>query len=240
VRWAPATVGASWESGSLVNPEGYAGSTTIGFGPLMTGTYLAKAQDSSGNYSVTAASFVVTEALITGLSTIATVTESPTFTGAKVNTFVDAGALMLAGSTNWDSMPGNIDDWGYIDYAGGVAPTGIYTFAGKLDLGSVTPARLFSNIASLAFDTGDNWDDRTDNIDDWGPVDGAVIDDAEATLMVRATDDDPNASPSWGPWHALGLVGDYNKRGFDFRLDFTSGQVTHNRRVTTLAVTAKH
>jgi len=59
-------------------------------------------------------------------------------------------------------------------------------------------------------------------------------------LMVRATNDDPNGTPTWGPWHALGQVGDYNARGFDFRLDFATGNATHNRRVKTLSVAAKH
>jgi hypothetical protein len=39
-----AHVGATWDHGSLVNPDGYPGDTSIGFGPLMTGTYLAKAR----------------------------------------------------------------------------------------------------------------------------------------------------------------------------------------------------
>lgn len=240
VRWSPLTSGAAWENGSLVNPDGYPGDTTIGFGPLMTGTYMLKFRDSTGNYSSAAASFVVTEALLTGLSTLATLTESTAFTGTKTNVALIDGGLQLIGSTNWDDLPGNMDDWGYVDYVGGIASTGSYAFAAKMDLGSAKNVRLFGNITSLGFDTGDTWDDRTDNIDLWGLVDGDAIEDAEATLMVRITLDDPaSGGATWGEWHALGLVGDYYCRGVQARLDFTSGTVTHNRKVTALTLTAK-
>jgi hypothetical protein len=202
---------------------------------------MAKACDSSGNYSVNEATFVVTEALLTGLTTIATVTESPSFTGTKSNTVFIDGVLKLDSASTIDSMLTLMDSWGSFDAIGGVAGTGSYSFAGKLDLGSKTPARLFSSIDSLAFDADDLIDSRTNNIDDWGAFDGADIEDAEVQLMVRTTDDDPNGgSPTWSAWQALGHVADYNFRGFDFRLDFATGSATHNRQVSALSVTAKH
>jgi hypothetical protein len=76
-----------WADGILVNPDGFPGDTSIGFGPLQTGTYMAKAWNGK-TYSANAASFVVTEALVTGgLSTLATKTESSAFSGTK--TYVD-------------------------------------------------------------------------------------------------------------------------------------------------------
>ena len=240
VRWTPKVSGASWDYGSLVNPDGYPGDTSIGSGPMMTGTYMLKFRDSSGTYSVTEASFVATEALITGMSTIATVTESTAFAGTKSNVAAVDGGIQLDGTTLIDSVVTLMDSWGSIDSLGGVQATGSYAFASKLDLTTVQAARLFANIDSLAFDSDDLIDSRTNNIDDWGLMDGAVIEDVEVQMMVRTTTDDPNGSPTWGPWHALGLVGDYNMRGFDFRLDFASGNATHNRSVTTLSVTAKH
>jgi hypothetical protein len=240
VRYSPKTVGATWNDGTLVNPDGYPGDTSIGFGPLTTGTYMAKAMDSTGNFSVNAASFIVTEAVLTALTTIATVTESPSFSGAKTNVSVDSGALSLTGTTLIDSIAALMDSWGFVDGFGGISATGSYAFASKLDLGSVTPARLVASIDSTGFDTDDLIDSRTDPIDEWSMVDGGVIEDAEVQLVVRATNDDPNGAPTWGPWHALGQVGDYNNRGFDFRLDFATASATHNRRVSSLSVAAKH
>ena len=240
VRWSPKTSGASWNDGTLVNPDGYPGDTSIGFGPLTTGTYMAKAMDSSGNVSVNPASFVITEAILTALTTIATVTESPAFTGAKTNVANTGTAIQLDGTTLIDSMAALIDSWGSIDSLGGVEATGSYAFASKLDLGSVQPARLVATIDSTAFDVDDLIDSRLNNIDDWTSIDGVVVEDAEVQLMVRSTNDDPNGTPTWGPWHALGQVGDYNNRGFDFRLDFATANSTHNRAVSTLSVAAKH
>lgn len=236
VRWSPKTTGASWDYGSLVNPDGYPGDTAIGFGPLMTGTYMAKFCDSSGNYSTTEATFVATEALLTGLTTIASVTESPAFAGTKSNVAAVDGGIQLDGTTLIDSMATLMDSWGSIDSLGGVQATGSYTFASTLDLGSKTPARLFTTLDSIAFDTDDLIDSRTNNIDDWGLIDGAVVEDCEAQLMVRTSDD----TLSWSAWQALGLVGDFNFRYFQFRLDFATGNATHNRSVTALAVAAKH
>ena len=240
VRWSPKTAGASWNDGTLVNPDGYPGDTSIGFGPLTTGTYMAKAMDSSGNFSVNAAIFVITEAVLTALTTIATVTESPAFTGTKTNVANTGTAIQLDGTTLIDSMAALIDSWGAIDSLGGVQATGSYAFASKLDLGSVQAARLVSTIDSTAFDVDDLIDSRLNNIDDWTSMDGATVEDAEVQLMVRSTNDDPNGAPTWGPWHALGQVGDYNNRGFDFRLDFATANSTHNRAVSTLSVAAKH
>lgn len=240
IRWSPKIAGASWDFGSLVNPDGYPGDgAQPAIGPLMTGTYMAKAWNGR-NFSVTEATFVVTEALITGLTTMATVTESPTYAGAKSNVAAVGGGIQLDGTTLIDAMLTNIDTWASIDSLGGVLGSGSYNFGTKLDLGSKTPSRLFSTIDSVAFSTDDLIDSRTDPIDTWGLVDGVVIEDAEIQLWVRHTDDDPNGAPSWSAWEPLGLVADYNFRGFDFRLDFATGQATHNRTVTTLSVAAKH
>jgi hypothetical protein len=53
------------------------------------------------------------------------------------------------------------------------------------------------------------------------------------------TDDDPAGTPSWGPWHPLGLVADYACRAFEFRADFATATSTHNRKITELTITAK-
>jgi hypothetical protein len=141
--------------------------------------------------------------------------------------------------TLWDDMPGLMDDWGLIDYLGGIVPAGSALFDSKLDLGSSRSARLITTLKSEAYSIDDLWDSRGGLMDDWGTIDSDTIEDANVELMVSTTADDPNGSPTWGPWHRLGLVADYNTRGFRFRADFTSGDSTHNRRISELTVTAK-
>jgi hypothetical protein len=238
LRWSPLSVGATWNDGMLLSIEHYPGDSVSFFAPLLGGTYLAKAQDSSVNMSFNAVSFTLTEAHLTGFTTLGTATEHPGFTGAKINVAAVDGGIQLVGATLWDAMPA-IDTLGMIDSLGGIVPAGTYTFANRIDLGSVLTVRLFPNLKSLAFDTADLWDSRTSLIDSWGLVDGNVIEDAEVAIEVRTTNDNPAGSPTWGPWHALPGQADYTARAFEFREQFTSGNVTHNRKVTELAVAAK-
>lgn len=238
LRWSPLTSGATWNDGSLLSPDGWPGDSVSVFAPLLPGTYMAKFRDSTGNYSTNAASFVVTEAHMTGFTTLGTATEHPAFTGVKVNVAAVDGGIQLVGATLWDDLPA-IDSVDTIDAAGGIVPSGSYTFANRIDLGSVVTVRLFPNIKGFGLDTEDLWDSRTDPIDSWGLVDGGVIEDAEAALEVRLTDDDPAGAPAWGPWHALPGQADYAARAFEFRVQFSSGNVVHNRKVTEIAVAAK-
>jgi hypothetical protein len=239
IRWSPLTSGAVWNDGSLIKMEGYPGDSIVCEGPLYAGTYMAKFEDSTGHFSRTEASFVVTETLLTGWTTLDTVTYDATFTGTKVNTVVVDGALQLAASTLWDSMPGTMDTWGLVDYLGGIETSGSCTYTTKQDLGSVQTVRLFPTFKTLGFDTGDTWDSRTDLMDDWGLVDGGSVEDAEILPQVRITQDDPNgASPTWGPWHNL-EVADYTARGFEYRTVHTSGNVAHNRKLLQFRVAAK-
>lgn len=238
VRWSPLSSGATWNDGMLLSNEHFPGDSVSFFVPLLGGTYLAKAQDSSGNVSANAVSFTLTEAHLTGFTTLGTATEQPTFAGAKSNVAAVDGGIQLVGATLWDDLPA-IDTVDMIDSAGGIVPSGSYTFANRIDLGSVLTVRLFPNVKSLAFDTADLWDSRTDPIDDWGPVDGGVIEDAEVALEVRMTNDNPAGAPTWGPWHRLPGQADYTARAFEFRTQHTSGSATHNRTVTELSVAAK-
>jgi hypothetical protein len=238
IRWSPVTVGATWNDGSLIKEDGYPGNSIVCEGPLYAGTYMAKFQDSTGNFSSSEVSFVVTEALLTGFTTLDTVTFHPAFDGVKVSVAAVDGFLQLTGTTLWDSMVGNLDDQDQIDSLGGIATSGSCTFDEVLDLGSVQTVRLFPSFRTLGFDTTDLWDARTDLMDSWGLIDGSVIEDAEITPQVRTTDDDPAGAPAWGPWHDL-EVADYTARAFEFRTLHTSGNVTHNRRLEQFTVAAK-
>lgn len=244
VRWAPATSGAAWEDGSLVNMDGYAADAALAFGPLLTGTYFAKFRDSSGNLSATAAEFVVTEALIGGLTTIDTMDDSGWFAGVKqyMQTTGSPGSLTLehdGGATNWATLLAFADNWMNQGAQGDWVMGGSYKASTELDIGSAQSARIVSSIESTSYLIGDMIDDRTEPIDSWDSIDGAVVEDAEVLLMVRVTTDDPTGAPTWGPWHPLGHVGDYYFWGAQVRLDFASRSVLHNRGTTGLVALAR-
>ena len=236
VRWSPLTTGAVWNDSIIF--EEFNGDAVSGIVPLKTGTYMAKAKDSTGHYSATAASFVATEGLVTGFTTVGTLTEHTAFTGTKTNTAVVSSGLQLDSASTIDSMVTSIDSWPFIDSIGGVSGTGSYAFSTYLDLTTVATRRFEASIAATQFDTGDLIDSRTDLIDDWVDIDGSTIEDCDATLYIRTTDDNPAGTPTYGAWTPF-FVGDFTCRATQFKLDLVSGNATHNIRITSLAVSAK-
>ena len=238
LRWSPNTVGVAWNDGILLSNEFFPGDGSSFYAPLLQGTYLAKFMDSTGNVSASSVSFLVTEAAMTGFTTLAALTEHPSFTGAKVNTAFVGSGIQLVGAMLWDSM-GAIDSQDSIDSLGGIVTTGSYDFASRIDLGSVITVKMTPRIDSYGFDVGDLWDSRLSLMDTWGLVDGSVIEDAEVKMEIRTTNDNPAGSPTWGSWHALPGQADYNARAFEARVQFTSADVTHNRNVLQLSLSAR-
>lgn len=236
IRWSALSTGATWESGVVLDT--FDGGAVSGPVPLMTGTYLAKAVDSTGHHSPTAVSFVITEGMVTGLTTVATTTQHSSFGGVKSGTAAVDGVLMLDGATPWDSVAGNVDAWGSVDSLGGIAPSGIYDFDSALDMGTVATRRLEVDIAVQAFVSGDLWDSRGGDMDDWGLVDGGSLNDCDATLYASITNDDPAGAPVWGGWAPF-FVGDFTCRALRFRVELVSGDPTHNISISTLAVDAR-
>lgn len=236
VRHSPLTTGAAWENGVIV--EEFNGDAVTGNLPLMTGTYMAKALDSTGNYSTTAASFVATEGTVSGWTTVATSTQHPAFSGTKSNTVAVSSALQLDSVTAIDSMATSIDAWTYLDALGGISGTGSYAFSAAVDLTTVATRRFEADIAATSFDAADLIDSKTDPIDEWGPLDGVTINDCDATLYAAITNDDPAGSPTWSAWMPF-FVADFTCRAAKFKLDLASGAATHNISISTLAIDIK-
>lgn len=236
IRHSPQTTGATWSDGIVLNEFG--GDTVTATLPLMAGTYMAKAKDSTEHYSANMVSFVATAGLVTGFTTVATSTQHPTFTGAKTSTAVVSGGLQLDGLALWDSYPGLIDTWPMLDSLGGISAAGSYAFDTYTDLTTVATRRLEASIKVRSFDTADLIDNRTALIDEWDDFDGLVVNDCDATLYYASTDTNPAAAPVWGPWTPF-FVADVTCRALKFRLDLVSANPTHNITCTTLAVAIK-
>lgn len=236
VRHSPLTSGAAWENGVIV--EEFDGNAVSGMVPLMTGTYLAKAVDSTGNFSAAAASFVATEGMVTGWTTVGSSIQHPAFTGAKSNIVLVGSAIRLSSSTLIDDEATPIDSWPFIDTLGGIAATGSYSFNAALDLATVKTRRFEADIAATSFEGGNLIDGIMIAIDDWGMMDGDAVNDCDVTLYASLTDDDPAGSPAWGPWQPF-FVADFTGRAARFKLDFASGNPEHNIEVSTLRVDAK-
>lgn len=215
IRHTPKTSGAVWEDGVIL--ETFPGKSVQGLVSLITGTYMAKAKDSTNNYSSTIASFVATEGMTTGFTTVATSTQAPGFTGAKTNVSLVGAVLRLTDPS--------------------VSLTGEYEFTAPLDMGTVEPRRFEADLKVLNYVATDLIDSRGD-VDSWAAVDGGTVEGCDVTLYIATTDDDPAGAPVYGPWTPF-MVADFNCRGAKFKIVLTSDDATNNIDVSELTVHVK-
>lgn len=234
IRWCYLTTGATWEQ-AVVLPEGLlSGDASSANVSLATGTYYIKFKDSTGHYSVTAASFAATEALVTGWTTIATSTQHPTFSGTKVNTVVVSPILKLDSLTLIDSITDLVDSWGYIDTIGGIVGAGTYNFDAPLDLGSVASRRFHARIASYSYIADDLMDSRLTLMDTWSSWDGATINGITALVYSSVSND----NVTYSNWVSF-MVADFNCRYAKFKLEITTADPSANIDISELSVAVK-
>lgn len=239
VRHSEATSGATWEASfSIGNERGYPGDAVYVLVPLKAGTYLLKAEDTSGQQSETAASVVSDGATALSWSALGSVTEDATFPGTHSNTVAADGVLKLVGTGLVDDIP-DFDGISNLDSYGGISAAGTYTFSAGLDLGAKTRAQLYSTLVGVTENVNDLIDGRAGDIDDWLDFDGTAGGGAcDAWLETRATDDNPAGSPTWSAWNRLD-VSEYNARAFQFRLRIISSDPAYNLLVSQLRAHAQ-
>jgi hypothetical protein len=233
-RHSNLTTGASWESSTDIGAA-VSGLNTNAVLPLLTGTYLAKFIDSTGNESVNTSSFVSTTIPnIINMNAVATSTQNPSFTGTKTNMVAVDNVLKFEADTLLDSVTELMDDWGLLDAIGGVDTSGSYEFDTYLDLGAVYTSRATASIAFTAFVIGDFIDNRTALMDTWTDFDNAPS-DVTLNLYVATTNDDPSGTPTWSSW-AKFTVADYSARAYKFKVEASSTNADHQINITELSV----
>jgi len=226
IRHSSLTDGSGTWNNSVDLIDAIAGASTEVIIPKLTGETLVKFADDSGNFSTNATSIVIqtpaqkAETLLVKNQREDQISPTP-FTGSKTNTEYDAGldALQLTSS------------------GGNINATGSYTFADTLDLGGVFALdvqRYFVTRGVRPSDLIDVWPD-IDARSDW---DGTVIDDVNASLSIRATNDNPSSSPTWGSWVSL-KNGTFSGRGFQVKTDLTSADTTENILIDQLGYEAR-
>lgn len=200
-----------WEiAQTIVN--NISGSTTTAALPISPGYYLIKHFDSSGNACANAAQLLNTF-VGPDFNAITTITEDPTFAGAKTNGTVVNGNLVKNSG----------------------ASTMTYLFNNSIDLGSVENIRLVPRLA--AFIT-----DGVTVVADYDPVSnvsrfaGPIV-DASITFEVRYSNDDPSGSPTWSDWETF-TIGSYRHRAFEFRLTAVVASQLYTVEVSELSLTA--
>ena len=214
-------VGATFQAGQDI-VEAVSGTSTDKTCPALPGTYLVKFQDDGGRFSNGTASVVLTLPEIFDSIIVKTDredTDGTPFNGTKANVVFDAtlGGLKL---TNPSSNA-----------------TGTYDFADTLDLGAIFSLTVTRFFRGTGFYSSNLIDDRTELIDTWVDFDGALANQANATLAVRTTTDNPSSSPTYTNFNTF-ANGTYRGRGFQFRASLSTEDVAQNMNLQQLGYTA--
>lgn len=237
IRFTPDIVTPLWKNSVDIVPA-QPGNATRVQAPLLSGTYMAKFIDSSGVACNDAAVITTTVPEALALNVVETFSEDPDFAGTLTDMeyYGFFGGILLSANTLWDDIV-DVDDVPSIDFAGGVASSGTYDFANVVDLTDVYTSRITANIECGAVDVTDTIDQRTENVDDWVDLDGEFIDDVNAELFLRTTDDDPaDLGATWSDWKRF-FVGEYSARGIQFQMRATSNYSAHNIVISRISVT---
>jgi len=222
VRHTNQTGGSATFQSSQDIIEAASGSATEVICPALPGSYLLKFQDDGGRFSENAASVTISGVNIVDSITVKTDredTDGTPYNGAKSNVTFDStlGGLKLTDPSSNAS--------------------GTYDFVDTLDLGGTFSLTLKRHFQGEGFYVGDEFDNRTDNIDTWTDFDGTVANDANAKIAVRTTTDNPSSSPTYTSFNDF-ANGVFNGRGFQFRITLETADVAQNMNLQQAGYTA--
>ena len=162
--------------------------------PLLNGEYMVKFKDTDGNKSVNEASAIINlpDAIPRREITVRREdTDSPPFQGQKdhVEYSSEYDALILSGTEYWDSQVGNIDSWPTIDFVGDRIRSGYYYFNNIVDLGGIYTLVIGRRVRTRGLLFDDTIDDKTDKINKWSDIDGALADETSARMFFRKSNE---------------------------------------------------
>jgi hypothetical protein len=101
----------------------------------------------------------------------------------------------LATDGNWDALAS-------VDGTGGVAPSGSYEFGSSWDMGAVFDVNMQRRLAAFPYLPNGLWDSRLGLVDDWPAIDEDNLDQTDARVYVRSTNDNPSGAPTWSDWRS--------------------------------------
>ena len=223
IKYSPSTSGADYDSSVLV-AEVPASSNNVVLSDAGTGTYFIKAVDdtfSGSNVSPNPAQFITTSVGLEQLNLVATLAESPSFSGTLTDVEKDSDGFLM------------------LEFTGGeFVSSGEYYFSNDLDLGATFTSRLNFALVSDRFDVTSAFDSATGLFDSRpGLFDGGNqnFDDTSVSLQMRHTTDNPASSPTWTSWLPF-TIADVTARAFEFRILLGSTNVNASPVVKTLSV----
>jgi len=210
IRYSTLTSGAEWNNSVSLIEKVSRPATSISVPAFATGTYLIKAVDKLGNFSINATNIVTNISSIGNFNSVATQTEDPTFSGSKTNLTLSNNQLRL---TDLD-----------LD--------GIYEFSAPVDIGAIHTARVTATITQFAEDPTDLFDSKTGLFDSaTGSFDGDYASNSNAHLEISLSND----GVAYTDFKNF-VIGDYTARYFKFRAYFISRDQLTTPVITGLSI----
>ena len=191
IRYSTLTTGAEWQNSvSLIEKVSRpATSVTV---PARVGSYLIKAVDKLGNFSLQATVIATNVTAIGNFNNVASATESPNFTGTKTNLTLASDLLRLTD----------------------LAQTGTYDFASVIDIGAIHTSRVTASLTQFSEDPTDLFDSKAGLFDAAsGSFDGDAPANENAHLEIALSDDNSTFTA-----FRNFVIGDYTARYYKFRL----------------------
>ena len=210
IRFSTLTTGAEWNNSVSLVEKVSRPATSISVGARV-GSYLIKAIDKLGNFSINAAVVATTVDAVGNFNSVATQTESPTFAGTKTNITLASDQIRLTDLTQ----------------------DGTYDFASVIDIGARHTSRVTASITQFSEDTTDLFDARSGNFDDaTGSFDGDAPAFESSFLQIAVSDD----NVTYTAFQNF-VIGDYTARYYKFRLIMKSKNDIVTPVVSALSVT---
>jgi predicted phage tail protein len=235
IRHSPKLSGATWSNSTEIGS--YPGSATNAIAPLLRGTYLLKFVDSGGRESLSSTAITTAGLAEVAQNVVASLTESPTFSGQKSKCFVENGFLKISRLSDFISAEGlftpapglfanlNTDKFG-------VAADSTYEFSSVFDAGKIITARIWGDLELFTQTLGEEFTDRQGLFAEQLGLFAGGGDTAEgsATIQVATSSDG-----SYSNWQNL-IVGEYTFRFLKFRLLLKSYSPSANIAINKLRV----
>jgi hypothetical protein len=242
VNFSTLTSGAEWSNSvPLVTKISRPGtSITV---PARVGSYLIKAVDKLGGYSIDATVIATDIAAIGNFNAITTNTQNPAFSGTKTNVVrnTDDGTnfyLTLNSTELFDSASGNFDSVTSHNFDGGtqdnnVVASGTYLFSDiPIDIGAAFTARITANITQTSTDRDRLFDNVSGLFDDQlSNFDGDAPSDCRSIIQISTSND----NSTYTAFRNFS-VGDYTARYYKFQLLMQSDDLGSTPLVSVLSV----